>query len=143
MHACDPFGTAAVIRFARMGFPLGVGAEAAFHRLVPRLGTTSARPLPSRTDTCEHGSMSHRRKLSPGYWLMLGALVVAAALWVSDLVFRWTSSWLLVAIMVIVLASNIFAFRMLWKQSDNRAFHRDGRSSDTKPPAAGESESRR
>lgn len=74
---------------------------------------------------------------------MLGALVVVGVLWVSDLVVGWAPRSLLPVVMVIVLASNVFTFRLLWKQSDHPAFHKDPRGSDSKPHAPGDSESGR
>lgn len=84
--------------------------------------------------------MSRPRQLSPWYWVMLGALVLAAVLFVTNLVSGWAPNWLPLAVMLIVLGSNIFTFRMLWRQSDHPAFHGDQRRSDAKPLASSEDE---
>lgn len=71
---------------------------------------------------------------------MLGALVVTGVLLVTNLVSGWAPSWLPIAVMLIVLGSNIFTIRVLWRQSDPPAFRRDQRSSDVKPLASSEDE---
>ena len=67
--------------------------------------------------------MPRRRQLSPWYWVMIAAMAVAGVLLVSHFAFDWGPRWLPLAVSGVVLASNIFTFRMLWKQSDHAAFH--------------------
>lgn len=88
--------------------------------------------------------MSRLRRLSPSYWVMLGVYVVVGALWVSDLLVGWAPSGLLLpVVLATAFASSVFAFRLMWKQTDHPAFHPDPRSSGSKPPAPGESGSDR
>ena len=72
--------------------------------------------------------MSRLRKFSPWYWVMLGAYGTVGLLWVLNLALGWGLAWVPLVAMLTVLASNAFVLRMLWKQSDNPAFHRDQRS---------------
>ena len=55
---------------------------------------------------------------------------MVVAVWISDLVFGWAPSWLMLVVWIVLLVGNIFTFRMLWKQSDHTAFHSRPRSSD-------------
>jgi CHASE2 domain-containing sensor protein len=72
--------------------------------------------------------MSRLRQLSPLYWVMLGALAVAGLFLVCHYAFGWGPRWLPLVVLSVVFASNLFTFRMLWKQSDHPAFHADSDS---------------
>ena len=120
-----------------------VADEHRFLRLDSQLATASARLLSPRTEACEGDDMSRLRRISPWNWVMLGALVVAGALLVSDFLVGWAPSWLLFVVLTVVFASNVLTVRMAWKQTDHPAFHPDPRNSGSRPPAPGESESDR
>jgi CHASE2 domain-containing sensor protein len=67
--------------------------------------------------------MSRFRPLSPWYWVLLGALVVAGLFLIAHFAFGWGPRWLPLVVMGVVLVSNIFTFRTLWKWSDHPDFH--------------------
>lgn len=58
---------------------------------------------------------------------MLVVLAVALGLYIANRAFEWNLAWLQLVLSVVPLVSNVYLFRMLWKQSDHPAFHgRDG-----------------
>ncbi|MBG6214746.1 putative membrane channel-forming protein YqfA (hemolysin III family) [Cryobacterium sp. CAN_C3] len=91
------------------------------------------------------------RKLTPLYRMMLGALFLGLVALVTDTVFDWAPNWLILAFYAILFTSNVYTFRMLWKQTDHPAFHGDKMSltkvssapSNTEHPGAEEEAHRR
>lgn len=77
--------------------------------------------------------MSRFRHLSPWYWVVLVTLLVTGALSVANQLLGWEQKWIMFAVPIVFIAASIFTFRMLWKQTDHPAFHRDNSGSDETP----------
>jgi CHASE2 domain-containing sensor protein len=69
--------------------------------------------------------MSRFRHLSPWYWVMLGAVVVAGLGYLGAFLFDWMPTWLPLTASLIILAVTAYNFRMLWKQSEPPALRQD------------------
>jgi len=82
--------------------------------------------------------MTRRRKLGPGYWAAFGALAVAGALIVWNLLTGLAHPWLGLTAAIITVATSLWTFRLLWKQSDPRNRHPGERNTDPNPPAPGD-----
>ena len=76
--------------------------------------------------------MTRLSRLSPWYWVMLAALVIALVLYVANFVLGWGLAWLSLVLVLVSLVSNVYIFRQLWKQTDHRAFHKPEPDSDAK-----------
>ena len=97
------------------------------------LSATSAQALSRHSGHCQDEVMSRLRSLSPWYWVMLSALLVALGVFVSDLFLDWAPKWLTFTATLAPLAAGIYTIRLLWKQTDHPAFHGDERSTKRPP----------
>ncbi|MBG6215166.1 hypothetical protein RCH23_003090 [Cryobacterium sp. CAN_C3] len=77
--------------------------------------------------------MSRLRSLSPWYWVVLSAFLVACGVFVSDLFLDWAPKWLTFTASLAPFAVSIYTIRLLWKQTDHPAFHGDKRSTKWPP----------
>lgn len=84
--------------------------------------------------------MTRIRRLSPWYWVILGATFLGLGVFVTNLLYDWAPKWLTLVASLIPLVAAIYVGRMLWKQSDHPAFHGKGTVSGDTQKFVGESD---
>jgi hypothetical protein len=83
---------------------------------------------------CHDGSMPRIRHLSRWYWAFLIVVLTFTGLAVANQLLGWEQGWIIAALPIVGIATSIYTFRLLWKQSDHPAFHRDRSGSDESTP---------
>ncbi|WP_286276547.1 hypothetical protein [Naasia aerilata] len=68
------------------------------------------------------------RRIPPVSWLVIAALVLAMAVFISQVVFSWAPEWVGFLALFVLAAGIVYSFRVIWKKSDHATFLRAARA---------------